>query len=265
MGVTPSELGGYGSCPENGIWNRNRSNPWAALIVILKRMKEFAPVVLALCLVLVGCAQAVTSSERNRTSTSSTSAIPAMAPMMTAEHPSFTSPPQEEPPEFTAFTSSTSCDPDADDANLQVVQAFVTAYNERDLERLAELVPSDEVPIADMSGIPHLGEDDWTGIAGWAERNWSVDDRFELTRLVMYDSGSVFEVERSNDILRANEIESLRHSWKVHSFRCEISRMVLYLPFGDFSGSECHYWEVFDDALAEGTTQAIQKPEACSG
>lgn len=81
----------------------------------------------------------------------------------------------------------------------------------------------------------------------------------------MYDSGSVFEVQRSNDVLRTNGIESLRHSGKVLSFRCAISQMVLYLPFENLGASECLYWDVFANALAEGTTQSINKPAACSG
>lgn len=170
----------------------------------------------------------------------------------------------EEPPVFTEFTSSTACDPTAEDSNLQVIEAFVTAYDNRDERRLAELV-ADSITIADMSGIPYLGEDDWVGVTDWAEQGWAVDDHFQLTRLVMYDSGSVFEVERSNDVFRANEIESLRHSWKVHSYRCAISHMVLYLPFESLGDSECRFWEVFADDLAEGTTQSISKPEGCSG
>ncbi len=100
----------------------------------------------------------------------------------------------DEPLEFTEFETSTDCEPTAEYSNLQVIQAFVTAYNDRDLDRLRGLV-SESVTIADMSGIPHLGEDDWTGVTRWAEAGWSVDDRFALTRLVMYDSWSVFEVE----------------------------------------------------------------------
>lgn len=49
-----------------------------------------------------------------------------------------------------------------------MVQTFVTAYNRTDEERLAGLAPPDSapiagnngVPIADLSGILHLGEED---------------------------------------------------------------------------------------------------------
>ncbi|MFP3882247.1 MAG: hypothetical protein ACLFWH_08015 [Actinomycetota bacterium] len=170
----------------------------------------------------------------------------------------------DEPLEFTEFETTTACEPTADDSNLQVIQAFVTAYNERDLDTLRELV-SESITIADMSGIPHLGEDEWTGVTRWAEAGWNVDDRFELTRLVMYDSGSVFEVDRSNDVLRSNGIDQLHHSWKTHSFNCTISQMVLYLPSDELGPAECRFWEVFSEELAEGTTQDINAPEACSG
>lgn len=228
---------------------------------------------LAICLLIAACteselsvdtsapqASTQTSSVATTSSTTTTTPTTSTTTMLT---PTLTFAEQEPPPEFTEFTSSTACDPEAEDANLQVIQAFVTAYNDRDESRLAELVRPDS-PIADMSGIPHLGEDDWTDISAWATKGWSVDDHFELTRLVMYDSGSVFDLVRSNDVLRSNGIESLRHDGKVHSSRCSISRMVLYLPVVDLTSSECLFWNAFEDALAEGTTQEIFKPEACS-
>lgn len=139
----------------------------------------------------------------------------------------------------------------------------MVAYNERDESRLIELV-SDQAIIADMSGIPHLGEDDWTGVTAWAQEGWSVHDQLRLTRLVMYDGGSVFELDRTNDVLRASGIEELHHLGKVHSFGCVISQLVLYLPISeDPLSAECRYWLAFEDALDEGTTQAISTPEAC--
>lgn len=65
----------------------------------------------------------------------------------------------------------------------------------------------------DLSGIPHSGRDSWTGVASWTKEGWRVDDRFELTRLVMYESGSVFEVYRSNDVLGAVGIERWKASF----------------------------------------------------
>lgn len=169
---------------------------------------------------------------------------------------------QDDPPEFTDFTSSTACDADAEDANRQVVQAFVTAYNNRDEDRLAELV-SDTVDIDDLSGIPHLGQDNWTEVSEWANQGWAVDDQFELTRLVMYGGGSVFEVDRINEVLRTNGIDKLRHQGKAHSSNCVISRMVFYSPSGH-GASECRFWHVFADELADGNDQSLSGPQACS-
>ncbi len=120
-----------------------------------------ARVALAICLVTAACTES--------------SSVPEITGSIPAE---------EEPQEFTEFTTSIACDSAAEDANLQVVEAFFNAYNDRDSCRLNELAPSDKVPIAYMSGIPHLGMDEWTGVEGWAERGWSVGDRFELSRLV---------------------------------------------------------------------------------
>jgi hypothetical protein len=170
---------------------------------------------------------------------------------------------EDDPPEFTDFRTTSACDPDAEDANLQVIEAFITAYNDRDETRLAELTEL-LVTVDDLNGIPHLGTDRWTGVTDWAHKGWEVDDRFELTSLVMYDGGSVFEVDRSNDVLSASGIESLHHTWKVHSGDCVISHMVLYLPFGEVGESECRFWDSFATDLAQGTDQGLVRPEACS-
>ena len=171
---------------------------------------------------------------------------------------------EQEPPVFTEFATSRSCDPTSEIANLEVIQAFVTAYNERDETRLTEFI-ADAAPVADMSGIAHLGEDDWVGVEDWARAGWAVDDRFELLQLVMFGSGSVFEVARSNDVLASAGIDTLRHRWKVHSFRCSISQMVLYLPGEEAGVERCRFWEAFGDDLVNGTTQPIEQPESCSG
>lgn len=216
------------------------------------------PVIVAATLLAAGCTSEAVIEPTNPT-TPNTFTTTSMAAI-----PTLTFGNQEEPPEFTEFTASTACDPNAEDANLQVIQALVTAYNDRNEGRLAQLV-ADPTPVADMSGIPHLGEDDWIGVTAWANGGWKVDDRFELARLVMYDSGSVFEVDRSNDVLSAAGIEKLRHSWKVQSFNCLISRMVLYLPTSDDPASpECLFWQEFDQILTQGTTQDIVVPQACS-
>lgn len=216
------------------------------------------------CLLVAGCTESGLPEPQGAPQSSTTSTSTQLSTTAsTIASPTLAAGDQDDPPEFTWFTSSTACDPDAADANLQVIEAFITAYNDRDEERMTELA-SESLTVDDLSGIPHLGKDSWTGVTAWANEGWSVDDRFELTRLVMYDGGSVFEVDRTNEVLSANGIERLHHTWKTHSAKCVISHMVLHLPFGDVGESECRFWEVFADDLAEGTSQALNPPEACS-
>lgn len=169
--------------------------------------------------------------------------------------------------EYTSFTATTECDPTAEDADLQVVQAFLMAYNERNLDRLTDLTQGDPMNLTDMTGIPHLGADTWSGVRTWAEKGWEVNDQFELTLLVGYDplSGSEFELMRTNDVLTSRGIDSVQHSGKVHSSRCTISQMVLYLPSPETPDSnECLFYSVFEDELDEGTDQEITQDEECT-
>lgn len=189
--------------------------------------------------------------------------------------PSLTFDEQPEPIEVTTFSASNDCDPSDDDADLQVVHAFVTAYNERSIERLEALTTA-PIPggvtdrgfvLTDMSGIPHLGEDDWLDVGDWAQKGWAVNDLLTLTRLVRYGkhAGSVFDLMRSNDVLLASGIQAVNHSGKVHSSGCYISQMVLYLPYSEDSDSpECVFWDVFNEKLKAGTTQDIARPLTCS-
>jgi hypothetical protein len=116
----------------------------------MKRLSSLALV--GVWLLIVGCAGSQPSPEMGGTDTSASLPGPtATASTVVSSTPNLGA--SEEPPEFTEFTSSTACDPAADDANLQVVQAFVNAYNDRDEGRLAELF-SDSVTVDDLSGYP---------------------------------------------------------------------------------------------------------------
>lgn len=219
-------------------------------------------VVIVTVFVAVGCAgpQSATDTARTVTSASSTASTAPLSTVLVSTT-FLVEEAEDEPPEFTEFTSSTACDPDSDEDNLQVIQAFVNAYNQHDEDRLAELF-SDSVTIDDLSGLPHLRQDSWTDVRAWANQGWEVDDRFELTRLVMYDGGALFDLIRSNDVLGANNIGGLHHLGKTHSSRCRISHLVLYLPSGE-DASDCRFWDSFADDLAERTTQTITPPEGC--
>ena len=140
------------------------------------------------------------------------------------------------PTAITEFTTSV-CDPDLPDPQVQVVQAFVAAYNDRDMEAL--LAVFQPVDIFDISGLPHLGHlvegTDATlhDPEVWAEAGWAVDDRFELT--VIYDyggGGSEIVLERFNRLLAKHDLDGLEVFFKVQSRGCVIGRLVGGHPTG---------------------------------
>ena len=140
------------------------------------------------------------------------------------------------PTAITEFTT-TVCDPDLPDPQVQVVQAFVAAYNDRDMEALLSVFHP--VDIFDISGLPHLGHllegTDATlhDPQAWAEAGWEVDDRFELA--VIYDyggGGSEIALERSNRLLAEHDLNGLEMFYKVQSRGCVIGRLVGGHPTG---------------------------------
>lgn len=152
--------------------------------------------------------------------------------------------------EVTSFASSTQCDSEADDADVQVVQAFVTAYNQRDPQRLSELVP-DTDEIWDIGGVPHLGTHLWTDVVVWAKKGWEVDDRLELVRVIRYGpmAGSDITVRRTNEVLADNGISELILLIKVPSNGCTIERLIALVDNEGTGG--CLFYETYIDQLTD--------------
>lgn len=152
--------------------------------------------------------------------------------------------------DVTSFATTTECDAEADDADVQVVQAFVTAYNQRDSQRLSELIPETD-EIWDLGGVPHLGTHLWTDIVAWAEKGWEADDRLELVRMIRYGSeqGSDITVVRRNEVLSADGIPELTLLIKVPSKGCTIERLVASVSAYEIGG--CLFYETYIDELQE--------------
>jgi hypothetical protein len=163
--------------------------------------------------------------------------------------------------EVTTFTSSTECDPEADDADVQVVQAFVTAYNQRDSQRLSELVPETD-EIWDIGGVPHLGTHLWTDIVAWAQKGWEVDDRLELVRMIRYGprAGSDITVRRFNEVLAAAGISELTLLIKVPSDGCTIERLIAAVDTYESGG--CMFYQTYIDQLTD-LDIAREIPSSC--
>jgi len=159
--------------------------------------------------------------------------------------------------------STTECDPGADDADVQVVQAFVTAYNHRDLQRLSELVPETD-EIWDIGGGPHLGTHLWTDVVAWAERGWEVDDRLQLVRVIRYgpQSGSDITVRRTNAVLTADGIPELTLLIKIPSSGCTIERLIASVSADETGG--CIFYETYLDKLQALDINMDEVPATCS-
>lgn len=163
--------------------------------------------------------------------------------------------------EVTSFAETTDCDPEAQDADVQVVQAFVTAYNQRDSQRLSELVP-DTDEIWDVGGVPHLGTHLWTDIVAWAEKGWEADDHLELVRLVRYgpEEGSDITVVRRNSVLTADGIPSVTLLIKVPSNGCRIERLIGGVTSDEPGG--CEFFERYIQQLT-ALNIGVEIPVTC--
>ena len=167
-------------------------------------------------------------------------------------------------PEYYAFESTMKCDPDAEDADLQVVQAFFTAYNERNLQRLEELVAPNLSEIWDPSGLPHTGQVLNTDVSGWAQAGWEVDDRFELVLLVSYGqfSGSDILLLRRSEVLKMIGIDGMVVGFKVPSSGCTISRLIGHIDPRVLAN--CPFYGVHADELRKESGSDWEVPSLCA-
>lgn len=163
------------------------------------------------------------------------------------------------------FEDTTECDPAADDADVQVAQAFVAAYNGRDLTRIGELF---ETPgsgeLFDESGVTFSDQVLWTHVQEWATAAWKAGDRFEPVRLFRFgpNAGSELRVGRTNDVLRSNGIENLTLLIKLPSNGCVIQSMVAVVDSGD--ASNCSFYDEFLDDLRRIPDTEWSIPQECA-
>lgn len=204
--------------------------------------------------VRTGDAAAVTSlpvtTTPPTTTSSSTVTSPTLAPHLN--------------PTYYTFDSTLDCDPGSDQAALQVVQAFITAYNERQLDRLEELADPDLDEIWDPSAIPLTGRVHNTDLVEWAEAGWEVDDHFELRRLTDYGplAGSDIVVVRRNEATEAIGSTGLVLRIKVPSSRCAIQRMVVAVD--SEAVANCPFYQRYGDDLRQEQSQfRWETPSIC--
>ena len=156
------------------------------------------------------------------------------------------------------------CDPAAEDADLRVAQAFFTAYNERNLQRLEELVAPNLSEIWDPSGLPHTDQVLNADVSAWAQAGWEVDDRFELVFLVSYGqfSGSEVLLIRRSEVLESIGIEGMVVGFKVPSSGCTISRLAGHIDSRVFAN--CPFYGVYGDELRKESGSDWEVPSLCA-
>lgn len=190
--------------------------------------------------------------------------MPALPPSSTTSDsaPTLTDPPQPDPT-YDTFESTLECDADSDQAALQVVQAFFTAYNERDLDRLQQLTNPALNEIWDPSALPHTGQVLSTDTASWAQAGWEIDDQFELRQLVDYGphAGSDIILIRRNQAIDALEIDGLIIGFKVSSGGCTIARLVGHISSAI---TNCPFFDLYEDQLTEQLGSDWDLPSVCA-
>ena len=151
-------------------------------------------------------------------------------------------------PLVTTFDDRTECDPAAEDLDVLRMQAFVAAYNDRDMDRLLEILKAPE--IWDVTAIPHVG-DVLSETKEWAEAGWAVGDQLRLVSVHTYrGAGATGQLERRNVLLEAHGLDWVPFGFKVQARRCEITWAVLYGP--DVAGVErCDFYQAFGTEYQE--------------
>lgn len=143
------------------------------------------------------------------------------------------------------------------------MEAFLSAYNARDLDRLQGLAPVRE--IWDPAGIPHAGQAAWVDLASWAAAGWEVDDQLSLIEFLSYgpDEGSDIVVRRTNQVLARAGVESFDFAFKVPSEGCLIGRLVGSIgSFGELTG-RCEFFDAFGEEVRV-IIPAVSVPVECS-
>jgi hypothetical protein len=229
-----------------------------------------------LVLVVVGAAACTSASEPSTTaapaSTMDTEAAistslpaPTSGPSSTTSSslPTLTRNPRPDPIYYT-FESTLECDPDSDQAALQEVQAFFTAYNERNLDRLQQLVSPDLDEIWDPSALPHTGQVLSTDVTSWAQAGWEIDDSFELRRLVDYgqQSGSDIILIRRNQGTGTLGIDGLVVGFKAPASGCTIGRLVGHIDQGAITN--CPFFDLYEDQLRQQLSSGWELPPVCT-
>lgn len=209
---------------------------------VLPRVRSLVTVVL---LVAGACSDgtAVTTTHTLEPTTSTTPTSTSTTEAGTSAPPTTSTTSTTTIPLVTTFDERTECDPAAEDLDVLRMQAFVAAYNDRDLDRLLDLVTAES--IWDATGIPHVG-DIISETMDWAEAGWAVSDELRLLAVRSYSrAGADGMLERRNDLLDERGLGWVAFPFKAHGRQCRIPHMVLY-GAGGHGDISCDFYRAFE-------------------
>lgn len=141
----------------------------------------------------------------------------------------------------------------------RLLDNFLAAYNERDLDTLEALV-TDET-IEDVVTAAYAGSADFDGVAGWAEASWEADDRM---RSVGYSAfyptkrGFQMMMTRRSDALEAHGIGAVTTTLDAISRGCTIESLEMS-GIVQAKGEPCAFYRAF----AQVEDVAANEPSKC--
>jgi hypothetical protein len=142
----------------------------------------------------------------------------------------------------------------------RLIDEFIAAYNERDLEALENLVVAPRID--DVVAAAYAGESSFAGVREWATVNWGADDRIDSSGYgAFYPTKRGFQmlVTRHSDTLRANGIERVSATFDAISAGCSIASLSDSGPV-QAKGLPCAFYEAFGDIPDVGADE----PDACA-
>lgn len=157
-------------------------------------------------------------------------------------------------PSPTATPHKRLCEPFPD----RLIDEFIAAYNERDLEALESLVSVSS--IEDAAAGAYVGDARFAGVADWAQAGWDEDERMNLTGYLVHPKKPTLgmSVVRRSSKLAARGIESIVTTFDAVRSGCSLVSLELSGPVQS-KHRPCAFYEEF----AEIDDVQASEPQPC--
>ncbi|MDQ3987443.1 MAG: hypothetical protein M3280_13215 [Actinomycetota bacterium] len=135
----------------------------------------------------------------------------------------------------------------------RLVDAFIRAYNKRELEALENLVTASHV--LDVAAAAYAGDSSFASVVEWATAGWNAGDRMKLAGYTaLYPTKRAFQMHmtRRSDILRRRGVEAVSMTLDAMSRGCTIESLEMS-GMVQTGGEPCAFYAEFatiDDVAA---------------